>query len=56
MATRTINLTDDLVAYVRRYGVREHPVLVRLRDRTAPMPNCDRCRSAPSRAPSWRCS
>ena len=36
---RALNLTDDLVAYVRRYGVREHPALVRLRDRTAPMPN-----------------
>ena len=39
MATRTLNLTDDLVAYVRRYGVREHPALARLRERTAPMPN-----------------
>ena len=39
MASRALNLTDDLVAYVRRYGVREHPALVRLRDRTAPMPN-----------------
>ena len=38
MATRALNLTDDLVAYVRRYGVREHPALVRLRERTAPMP------------------
>jgi predicted O-methyltransferase YrrM len=37
MATRALNLTDDLVAYVRRYGVRE-PALVRLRERTAPMP------------------
>jgi predicted O-methyltransferase YrrM len=39
MATRALNLTDDLVAYVRTYGVREDPALVRLRDRTAPMPN-----------------
>ena len=39
MASRALNLTDDLVAYVRRYGVREHPALVSLRDRTAPMPN-----------------
>ena len=38
MATRTLNLTDDLVAYVRRLGVREHPALARLRERTAPMP------------------
>ena len=38
MATRTLDLTDDLVAYVRRLGVREHPALARLRDRTAPMP------------------
>jgi predicted O-methyltransferase YrrM len=38
MATRTLDLTDDLVAYIRRYGVREHPALARLRERTAPMP------------------
>jgi predicted O-methyltransferase YrrM len=38
MSNRTLNLTDDLVAYVRRYGVREHPVLARLREDTAPMP------------------
>jgi predicted O-methyltransferase YrrM len=38
MAGRTLNLTDDLVAYIRRYGVREHPALARLRERTAPMP------------------
>ena len=38
MATRTLNLTDELVAYIRRYGVREHPALARLRERTAPMP------------------
>jgi predicted O-methyltransferase YrrM len=38
MADRTLDLTDDLVAYVRRYGVREHPALARLRDRTAPLP------------------
>ena len=39
MSTRTINLTDDVVAYVHRLGVREHPVLAELRERTAPMPN-----------------
>ena len=38
MASRTINLTDDVVAYVHRYGVREHPVLAALRERTAPLP------------------
>ena len=38
MATRTLDMTDDLIAYVRRLGVREHPALVRLRERTAPMP------------------
>jgi predicted O-methyltransferase YrrM len=37
MANRTLNLTDEVVAYVHRYGVREHPVLARLRQRTAPM-------------------
>ncbi len=41
MSTRTLNLTDDLVAYVRRVGVREHPVLARLREQTAPMPNAE---------------
>jgi predicted O-methyltransferase YrrM len=38
MSNRTINLSDDVVAYVHRYGVREHPVLAALRKRTAPMP------------------
>ena len=38
MSNRTLNLTDDLVAYVRRHGVREHPVLARLREDTAQMP------------------
>jgi len=37
MANRTLDLTDDVVDYVRRYGVREHEVLARLRERTAPM-------------------
>ena len=37
MANRTINLTDDVIDYVHRYGVREHPVLTKLRERTAPM-------------------
>ena len=37
MANRTLDLTDDVVAYVHRYGVREHKVLARLRERTAPM-------------------
>ena len=38
MSNRTLNLTDDLLAYVRRHGVREHPVLARLREDTAQMP------------------
>ncbi|MEP7081794.1 MAG: class I SAM-dependent methyltransferase [Chloroflexota bacterium] len=38
MSNRTINLTDEVVDYVRRVGVREHPVLARLREETAPMP------------------
>ncbi len=39
MSTRTLNLTDELVEYVQRWGVREHPALAALRDRTTPMPN-----------------
>jgi len=38
MSNRTLNLSDELVAYVHRFGVREHPVLAALRERTAPMP------------------
>jgi predicted O-methyltransferase YrrM len=38
MANRSITLTDDLIGYVHRYGVREHPVLADLRERTAPLP------------------
>ena len=38
MANRTLTLTDEIVDYVRRVGVREHPVLARLREETAPMP------------------
>ena len=41
MANRTLQLTDDLVAYIHRYGVREDPALARLRERTAPMPNAN---------------
>ncbi|HUF06585.1 MAG TPA: class I SAM-dependent methyltransferase [Candidatus Binatia bacterium] len=41
MANRTLDLTDDLVAYVRRYGVREHPALARLREKTAPLSNAN---------------
>ncbi len=39
MSSRTLTLTDDLVDYVRRVGLREHPVLARLREDTAVMPN-----------------
>jgi len=38
MSNRTINLTDEVIDYVRRVGVREHPVLVRLREETASLP------------------
>ena len=38
MSARTLNLTDELVDYVQRWGVKEHPVLAALRERTAPMP------------------
>ena len=38
MSSRTLDLTDDLVAYVRRWGVREPEVLVRLREDTARLP------------------
>jgi predicted O-methyltransferase YrrM len=38
MSNRTLNLSDEVVAYVHRFGVREHPVLAALRKRTAPMP------------------
>ena len=37
MANRTINLTDEVIEYVQQFGVREHPVLAKLRERTAPM-------------------
>lgn len=39
MSNRTLTLTDDLVEYVRRVGLREHPVLARLRAEIADMPN-----------------
>jgi predicted O-methyltransferase YrrM len=38
MSNRTLSLTDELVDYVQALGVREHPALARLRERTAPMP------------------
>src|SRR5688500_628649 len=38
MANRTLNLTDDLVAYVHKNGVREHTALAKLRERTAALP------------------
>ena len=38
MSNRTLNLTDELVDYVQRWGVDEHPVLAALRQRTAPLP------------------
>ena len=41
MANRTLDLTDDIVTYVHRYGVREHPALARLREKTAPLSNAN---------------
>jgi predicted O-methyltransferase YrrM len=38
MSNRTLNLTPELVEYVRRWGVREHPVLAALREDAASMP------------------
>jgi len=38
MANRTLTMTDDLVAYVYDYGVREHPVLAALRQQTMKLP------------------
>ncbi len=38
MSNRTLTLTDELVDYVQRLGVREHPALAALRDETAPLP------------------
>ncbi len=38
MSGRTTELTDELLAYVQRVGVREPDVLRRLREETAPMP------------------
>jgi O-methyltransferase len=38
MTSRALRLTDEVIAYVRRVGVREHPVLVELREEAARMP------------------
>lgn len=38
MANRTLTLTDDLVDYVQRLGIREHPALAALREETAALP------------------
>lgn len=38
MSTTSIGLGDDLQAYLREVGVREHPVLARLREDTARLP------------------
>ncbi len=38
VSARTLNLTDELQDYVRRLGVREPPVLARLREETAQLP------------------
>jgi predicted O-methyltransferase YrrM len=41
MSTRTLPLTDELVDYIRRVGLREDPVLARLREKTATMQERD---------------
>ena len=38
MANRTLTMTDQLVEYVHRFGVREHPTLAALRDETSRLP------------------
>jgi predicted O-methyltransferase YrrM len=38
MTDRTLQLTDELVDYIQRVGVREHPVLAALRDETQRRP------------------
>jgi predicted O-methyltransferase YrrM len=38
VTNRTIPMTDELVDYVHRWGVREHPVLAKLREDTAELP------------------
>lgn len=39
MSSRALPLTDDLLEYIRRVGVREHPVLAALRVETQRLPN-----------------
>ena len=41
MANRTLPMTDELVDYVHRLGVREHPVLASLRETTARLPESE---------------
>lgn len=41
MANRTLPMTDELVDYVHRLGVREHPVLAALRETTARLPESE---------------
>ena len=38
MTNRTLTMTDELVDYVHRLGVREHPVLTSLREETRKLP------------------
>ncbi|SRR5579885_506397 len=37
--SRTMPITEDLLAYISRVGVREHPALARCRKETAALPN-----------------
>jgi caffeoyl-CoA O-methyltransferase len=38
MSNASLGLPDDLTAYLRRVGIREQPLLARLREETAPLP------------------
>jgi predicted O-methyltransferase YrrM len=38
MPERTLALTDDIIRYIRRYGLREHAVLAELREKTEALP------------------
>jgi caffeoyl-CoA O-methyltransferase len=41
MSLTSIGIPDELSDYIRQVGMREHPLLARLREETAPMPQSD---------------